>query len=405
MHRIRVWQAIAGGSFPPIEKARIGVFDCGICGTLLGMEILAQVPTTTNANSMPRSHYDSENQRWEGLIRNAPDADGHYFYAVKTTGVYCRPTCPSRVPLRKNVIFFDTGTAAEEAGFRPCKRCQPSGTALEDEYAQKIAQACRFIEQADEGPSLETLAREVAMSKYHFHRLFVQVVGMTPKAYHKHLRAERLRGELARGNSVTQAIYEAGYSTNRQFYEEATQILGMRPQNYRDGGKRESICFALGECSLGSVLVASSLKGICALSLGDEPEKLIQELEMRFPHAELIGGDHHYEQLVARVIGFIESSQEHWNLPLDIRGTAFQRLVWQALQNVPPGSHISYKELATNVGCPKAFRAVASACAANHLAVAIPCHRVVRQDGSLSGYRWGVDRKRELLEREDRENI
>lgn len=370
-----------------------------------GMKTLIIKPSEENVNAMSASLYDSDSQRWEGLVGNDRKADGHYLYAVKTTGVYCRPSCPSRLPLRKNVAFFDTCAAAEQAGFRACKRCQPRGVALEEEYVRKIEQACRFIDEVDEEPSLEALARMVAMSRHHFHRIFVRMMGMTPKAYHKQLRAEKMREELAGGGSVTQAIYDSGYSTNRQFYEEATKILGMRPKNYRDGGKGERICFALGECVLGSVLVASSMKGICALSLGDKPEKLVEELEGRFAHAELIGGDRNYERLVARVVGLIESTQTGWNLPLDIRGTVFQRRIWLALQDIPPGSQVSYGEFAASVGAPKAVRAVASACAANKLAVAIPCHRVVRQDGSLSGYRWGVERKRQLLKREQEGEI
>ncbi|HPQ95436.1 MAG: bifunctional DNA-binding transcriptional regulator/O6-methylguanine-DNA methyltransferase Ada [Thiothrix sp.] len=344
--------------------------------------------------------YDSDDQRWEALCRNDAQADGFFFYAVTTTGIYCRPSCTSRQPSRKNVAFYASCAAAEQAGFRACKRCQPDGETLTETHVRKIAQACRLLEETEATPSLEVLARAVGMSKFHFHRVFVEMMGMTPKAYSQAGRAEKIRRQLAQGGSMTQAIYEAGYASSRQFYQEATRILGMRPKTYRDGGKDETICFAVGECSLGAVLVASSLQGICALSIGDEPEALVQALEQRFRQAAIIGGDHHYEQLVARVIGLLEVAGTGWNLPLDIRGTVFQKRVWQVLQTIPSGTTLSYGELAARIGSPGAVRAVASACAANPLAVAIPCHRVVRRDGSLSGYRWGVERKRRLLEME-----
>ncbi|GAA5482734.1 bifunctional DNA-binding transcriptional regulator/O6-methylguanine-DNA methyltransferase Ada [Haloferula sargassicola] len=355
--------------------------------------------TSERGVARSQSRFRTDDERWDGVARNAPQADGHYFYAVKSTGVYCRPSCASRIPLRRNVVFFESPKAAEGAGFRPCKRCQPDQPEA-DPHARTIEQACRFLQAAEDDPSLEALAKAVGMSKHHFHRLFVQRMGMTPKAYRKEIRAERMRGKLAEGGSVTRAIYEAGYQSSRQFYEEATRILGMSPKTYRSGGKGEQICFAVGTCSLGAVLVASSLKGICALSLGDDPEKLVEELERRFAHAELMGGDPHYQRLVARVIGLIDSASGDWNLPLDLRGTAFQQRVWRALQDVPSGARVSYSELAERLGTPGAVRAVASACAANKLAIAIPCHRVVRRDGSVSGYRWGVERKQQLLKRE-----
>ncbi|MFV0415166.1 MAG: bifunctional DNA-binding transcriptional regulator/O6-methylguanine-DNA methyltransferase Ada [Chthoniobacterales bacterium] len=349
---------------------------------------------------MTDSRYKTDARRWEALCCNDSRADGYYYYAVKTTGVYCRPSCPSRRPTRKNVEFLDSREAAEKAGYRPCKRCQPEGETPGSEYSRKVAAACRLIESSEETPSLDELARAAAMSKFHFHRIFRQVVGLTPKAYSKAYRAGRMRQGLSRGDSVTKAVYDAGYSSSRQFYEEATRILGMLPKNYREGGKNETICYATGRCSLGIVLVASTAKGICALSLGDDEKALFAELEERFFNAKIISGDKQYGRLVTQVVSLLETSGTNWNLPLDIRGTAFQMRVWRALQGILPGSRISYSELAERMGCPKSVRAVASACAANKLAVAIPCHRVLRSDGSLAGYRWGVKRKRELLERE-----
>ncbi|MBB5353884.1 AraC family transcriptional regulator of adaptative response/methylated-DNA-[protein]-cysteine methyltransferase [Haloferula luteola] len=369
------------------------------------MKSVAGDSTPGNPPADPPPHFRTDDERWLGLANNDARADGQYFYAVKSTGVYCRPSCPSRLPLRRNVVFFDQSETAEQAGFRPCKRCQPQEVNLGDPHTPMVENACRLIQQSEIEPSLDDLATSVGMSKHHFHRLFVQKMGMTPKAYMKALRAERMRGELTRGGSVTRAIYDAGYQSNRQFYEEATQILGMSPKQYQAGGKGERIGFALGQCSLGSVLVASSMKGICALSLGDDPERMVEALKRRFAQAELIRNDPPYERLVARVVEWIDSTSMAWDLPLDIRGTAFQQRVWQALRKVPSGSRRTYSELAEELGNPHAVRAVASACAANELAMVIPCHRVVRRDGSLSGYRWGVERKKLLLEREQSTEI
>ncbi|MEZ0316736.1 MAG: methylated-DNA--[protein]-cysteine S-methyltransferase, partial [Methylophilaceae bacterium] len=242
------------------------------------------------------------------------------------------------------------------------------------------------------------------MSVYHFHRVFKAATGITPKAYSSAHRAQRLRSELSKGGSVTDAIYEAGYNSNSRFYEKSSQVLGMTPSNYRAGGINTEIRFAIGECALGSILVASSKIGVCAIFLGDDPDRLVRDLQDAFPRARLIGGDQDYEQLAARVVGYIEApdsnSEQFRHLPLDIRGTAFQQRVWQALREIPAGKTVSYTDIAQLIGSPKAIRAVAGACAANTLAVAIPCHRVVRNDGAISGYRWGVERKRELLKME-----
>jgi AraC family transcriptional regulator of adaptative response/methylated-DNA-[protein]-cysteine methyltransferase len=263
-----------------------------------------------------------------------------------------------------------------------------------------MARACRLIEAADETPSLAALSKSVGMSAFHFHRLFKKIVGLTPKAYADAHRAERMRSTLATRGSVTEAIYNAGYKSNSRFYAKSSEVLGMRPGRFRDGGKDATIRFAVGECSLGSVLVASSERGVCAILLGDDPDALVRNLQDRFPKAKLIGGDPHFERVVSEVIGCVENPQAGWNLPLDIRGTAFQQRVWQALRKIPAGRTASYTEIAARIGLPKAVRAVAQACGANALAVAIPCHRVLRRDGNLSGYRWGVERKQALLRRE-----
>ena len=340
--------------------------------------------------------------RWAQVIARDRSADGQFWYSVATTGIYCRPSCPSRVANPKNVQLHDTLEEARATGFRPCKRCNPDGLSLDAENAALVAKACRLIENSEEEPGLNDLASAVERSPSHFHRLFKAATGLTPKDYADAYRATRVREGLMTSNSVTEAIYDAGFNSSGRFYEKSTEMLGMTPTQYRSGGVNEDIRFAVGECSLGTLLVASSKKGIAAILLGGDPDKLVRELQDRFPKARLIGADREYEALVARVVGFIEAPGQGLDLPLDIRGTAFQERVWQALRDIPPGETRSYAEIAERIGRPQAARAVAQACASNRLAVAIPCHRVVRTDGSLSGYRWGVERKRSLLEREAR---
>jgi AraC family transcriptional regulator of adaptative response/methylated-DNA-[protein]-cysteine methyltransferase len=338
--------------------------------------------------------------RWASVLARSADADGNFFYSVRTTGVYCRPSCGARLPRPENVRFHATREEAEQAGFRPCKRCRPDRPSVLEQHATKVAEACRLIQTSDTVPNLEDLAARVGLSTFHFHRVFRAITGLTPRGYAAAHRGERVRSELGRAPTVTAAIYQSGYSSNGRFYGESDRLLGMTPTDYRAGGTNAEIRFAVGECSLGSILVASSERGVCAILLGDDPEALTRELQDRFPRATLIGGDAEFEELVAKVVGLVEAPGVGLDLPLDVQGTAFQQRVWQALRSIPPGSTVSYTELARSIGAPGSVRAVAQACAANRLAVAIPCHRVVRQDGRLSGYRWGVDRKRALLSRE-----
>jgi len=340
--------------------------------------------------------------RWVAVHTRDARADGSFFYSVKTTGVYCRPSCGARQARPENVAFHATAADAERAGFRPCKRCKPDQPSLAQQHAAMVTAACRAIEQAEVAPTLEQLAAPTGLSPFHFHRVFKAVAGVTPKQYAAAHRDRRVRKELERGASVTSAIFDAGYNTSSRFYETAEQVLGMKPSSYRAGGTDSEIRFAIGECSLGSILVAQSERGVCAILLGDDPDALARDLQDRFPNAVLVGGDRHYEQLVAQVVGFVEAPALGLDLPLDVRGTAFQQRVWRALRDIPAGTTASYSEIARRIGSPSAVRAVAGACAANMLAVAIPCHRVVRNDGELSGYRWGVPRKRALLEREVR---
>jgi AraC family transcriptional regulator of adaptative response/methylated-DNA-[protein]-cysteine methyltransferase len=351
------------------------------------------------ARPCPQS-WNRDGERWDAIRRRDRAADGAFVYSVRTTGVYCRPSCAARLPRRENVRFHATSAAAEQAGFRPCKRCRPNEAAPAARQASAIAKACRTIEEAEEMPSLDQLADAAGLSRYHFHRLFKAATGVTPKAYGAAHRKERLRDELGRRSTVTEAFYGAGFNSSGRFYEAAAEALGMTPSAFRAGGGGAVIRFAVGECSLGAILVAATDKGVCAIQLGDDPDDLVRALQDRFPKAKMIGADAAFEELIAKVVGFVETPAQGLDLPLDIRGSAFQERVWRALRDIRPGSTATYSEIAKRIGRPKAVRAVAQACAANALAVAIPCHRVVRTDGSLSGYRWGVERKRALLRRE-----
>src|ERR1700723_4195189 len=336
--------------------------------------------------------------RWASVVARDPQAK--FYYSVKTTGVYCRPSCAARLARPENVQFHRTCEDAEKAGFRPCKRCKPDQASPLEQHAEKIASACRLIESSETPPSLELLAQHVGLSTYHFHRVFQAATGLTPKEYAAAHRDNLVRKSLNKSDTVTEAIYDAGYNSNSRFYETSNQVLGMTPSNYRAGGAQTEIRFAVGECSLGSILVAQSDRGICAILLGDEPDSLARDLQDQFPKANLIGGDAGFERLVAKVVGVVEGPALGLDLPLDVRGTAFRQRVWESLRQIPAGSTVSYSTIAQRIGAPKSVRAVAQACAANSIALAIPCHRVVRNDGALSGYRWGVKRKRALLEKE-----
>lgn len=359
------------------------------------------MPRTAVRTSTPRSSAASlDATRWAAVVARDPAFDGRFVTAVETTGIYCRPSCPAKRPNRANVRFFDTAQEAERAGFRPCKRCKPTAPSLAQQYAEKVKEACRLIETAAEEPKLDELASSVGLSPYHFHRIFKSVLGVTPKAYAVAHRSKCVREELGRSATVTEAIYGSGFSSNGRFYAKSSETLGMTPSEFRSGGSNTEIKFAVDTCSLGAILVAASDKGVCAILFGDDPNELRRELEGQFPRARLVKGDKDFAQLVRKVVAFVEDPRAGFDLPLDIRGTAFQHRVWQALRRIPAGSTASYAEIARAIGAPKAVRAVARACATNRIAVAIPCHRVIGSDGSLTGYAGGIERKRALLAKE-----
>lgn len=343
---------------------------------------------------------ESADLRWLAVSRRDAGADGQFYYAVRTTGVYCYPSCAARLARRENVSFHATRADAERAGFRPCRRCRPDQAPPAERYAAIVTAACRLIETSETLPGLDLLAGVAGLSSSHFHRIFKRVTGVTPRGYANTLRANRVRAELGRSQTVTRAIFDAGYNSSGRFYEGSAEILGMTPGRYRDGGAGAAISFTVAECSLGAILVAATNQGLVAIQFGADRESLVQGLRERFPKAALQGGDAAFGEIVAKITGFVEMPSQALDLPLDIRGTAFQQRVWQALREIPLGRTANYAEIARRIGHPTAVRAVAGACAANPIAVVVPCHRVVRSDGGLSGYRWGIERKRALLERE-----
>ena len=362
--------------------------------------MMAETVMTVAMEKSSAPSFGNDAERWQAVVSRDRRADGAFTYSVRTTGVYCRPSCGARLPRRENVAFHATCAAAETAGFRPCKRCRPGKAGQADRRRAAVERACRIIESAETPPALAELADQAGLSRFYFHRIFKSVTGVTPKGYADAARARRMRQSLARAGSVTEAIYDAGFNSSGRFYAAAPGVLGMTPTGYRAGGAGETLRFAVGQSSLGAILVAATDKGVAAIEFGDDPEALVHGLQDRFPKARLIGADPAFEAWIASVVGLVETPANGLGLPLDMRGTAFQRRVWQALRDIPPGATASYSEIAARIGAPKSARAVARACAANTLAVAIPCHRVVRNDGALSGYRWGVDRKRALLDRE-----
>lgn len=352
----------------------------------------------------PAADFTSDSHRWQALVERDAQAVGTFVYGVTTTGIYCRPTCPSRQPNRENVRYFENWQMAEHHGFRPCRRCNPRDRTANDASVERVIRACAMIEEADHAPSLNELAAAAGLSPYHFHRIFRKAVGVTPKQYAMEFRLQRMRRNLEKSGTVTESVYKSGYESNSRFYEKATKTLGMKPSTYRKGGKGMTIRYGIVQSYLGWMLVAATEHGICRIDFDDTPGELHTRLRTAFPAADFLENDQEFRTTINQTLAFLEEPGQGLPLPLDIQGTAFQRRVWAALQNVPAGSTVSYTELAQRIGNPKAVRAVARACAANHLAVAIPCHRVVRKDGDPGGYRWGLDRKKTLIQRESTES-
>ncbi|HTV87405.1 MAG TPA: bifunctional DNA-binding transcriptional regulator/O6-methylguanine-DNA methyltransferase Ada [Stellaceae bacterium] len=339
-------------------------------------------------------------QCWQAVVAHDARADGSFFYSVKTTGVYCRPGCASRRPRRENVAFYATAAAAEAAGFRPCKRCRPNEASAAARHLAAIERACALIRARDSLPSLGELAGAAGISRFHFHRVFKQVTGATPREWGAAHRLGRFAARLDAGAPVADALYAAGFGAASRAYDAAPNGLGMTPAARRRGGKGERVHWAVVATPLGQALVAATERGICMTALGDDRATLEAELRRRFPAADLAPADAALREWAAQIAAFITHPGAQPDLPLDIRGTAFQAQVWRALQKIPPGRTASYRDIAAALGRPTAVRAVAQACATNRLAVLVPCHRAVRSDGGLAGYRWGVERKRALLDRE-----
>jgi AraC family transcriptional regulator of adaptative response/methylated-DNA-[protein]-cysteine methyltransferase len=341
-----------------------------------------------------------EQNRWRAVENRDRFADAAFYYAVVTTGIYCLPECSSRLPRRENVVFFETITEAEQAGYRACQKCMPGGRSRADSQRQKMIRACRILEQSAHPVKLEALAAEAEMSLHHFQRRFKKIIGVTPKQYELQYRAYRFRDELKSAKSVTEAVYAAGYGSGGTVYEKNQDHLAMQPKVFKKGGEGERIIYGTVPCFLGWLMVAATRRGICAIEFGDDPELLVARLKERFHKAEFSSGDSSFQTLMQTVAEYVTEPGKEFDLPLDIRGTVFQHKVWQVLRQIQPGETRSYSAIAKQLGIPAAVRAVAGACASNPLAVVIPCHRVLKKDGSISGYRWGVERKKLLLKNE-----
>lgn len=344
--------------------------------------------------------YDTNQERWQAVVCKDREAAHHFYYAVKTTGIYCVAGCVSRLPKRENVVFFDTGPAAEAAGFRACKRCRPDDPAHAGIASTRVVRACRTLEDSEETPSLESLAAAAGLSPHHFQRLFKNHVGLSPKEYGQAVRKAKVRASLEAGHSVTRAIMDAGFGSASRFYEKSGQTMGMPAKTYKKGGAGLTIQYVAAFSFLGPILVAFTENGVCSIEFGDSEDALVDSLKKRFHQAEIVPGTLELDSHVAEIVEFIHSPEKGLDLPLDIQGTAFQQRVWRALQDITAGEIRTYSDIAEVLGMPASVRAVATACASNRLAVVIPCHRVVRKGGALAGYYWGLDRKAALLKNE-----
>jgi len=343
----------------------------------------------------------SENECLDAVARRDSAYDGRFWYGVRTTGIYCRPSCASRRPKRENVEFFALPDAARRAGFRPCRRCRPDAVEARDPQAELVQRICRLIDaNVAENPDLAFLSRQAQVSGSHLQRVFKKLLGISPRQYLEARRSERFKAGVKQGSSVTAAMYDAGYGSSSRLYEKAAGQIGMTPATYRKGGKGMNIDYAIVESPLGWLLVAATARGICWVKLGDDRDGLQDHLREEFPRAEIRRDDEHLRSQVQVLLECLSGQAPHTDLPLDVQGTAFQMRVWEELRRIPRGQTLTYKELAARIGRPKAYRAVANACAGNPVSVLTPCHRVVREDGGLGGYACGVERKRVLLEKE-----
>ncbi len=356
------------------------------------------------AISTPFNAYTNDDQRWHAVTTRDVAADGEFFYSVASTGVYCKPSCPARLPKREHVVFHEDTIAAERSGFRACLRCKPNEADPSQRQRETIERICRLIGQNEKRLKLDELAQAAGMSRFHFQRTFKKFVGVTPKQFQQALRSARVQEALQHESRITDAIYAAGFNSSGHFYADADSMLGMKAQQFQRGGAEVTLRYGSVPCALGILLLAATERGICRIDIGDCAQDLIDAMQRQFPRARFEPMDAQIEQWLRELVQFIERPHAALQLPLDIQGTAFQRQVWQALRDIPLGTTTSYTELAARIGKPKAVRAVATACASNTFALVIPCHRVIRGNGDLAGYRWGIERKRELLQREAAQN-
>lgn len=346
----------------------------------------------------------NEQEYWRAIQERNSAYDGRFVYGVRSTGIFCRPSCSSRQPLRENVRFFAQPELAEQAGFRACKRCQPRLAHAPDPQLELVERICRLLaDQCERPPNLEALSQQFALSPYHLQRLFKRITGVSPRQYADARRVERLKEQLKSCEAVTPALYDAGYASSSSLYSQTSEQLGMTPSQYRRKGDSVMIVYSTIETSLGQLLVAATERGLCAVRLGDDDASLVATLHSEFAAAQIERDDSALQSDLAQIVAHLEGRQPHIELPTDVRATAFQRQVWQALRAIPYGETRSYSDVAAQIGRPTAVRAVARACASNPLALVVPCHRVIREDGSLGGYRWGMERKQWLLEQEQLE--
>jgi AraC family transcriptional regulator of adaptative response/methylated-DNA-[protein]-cysteine methyltransferase len=347
----------------------------------------------------------NEQRNWQAVLDHDLSADGKFVYAVRSTGIYCRPSCPSRRPARAQVVFFARPDDAEREGFRACRRCHPHDGAAHDRQPEWVQEACRYIEsRLDEPPTLDALSAHVNVSAFHLQRTFKRATGVSPREYAESLRMDRLKTRLKEGDSVTSALYETGYGSSSRLYERAPAQLGMTPAVYRRGGTGINIHYTIVDSALGRLMVAATDKGICFVSLGDDDDALLAELRKDYPAALIEPDGRELKPWVQAIVSYLNGQPAPLDLPLDVKATAFQRRVWRELQSIPYGSTRSYADIARAVGNPNAIRAVGRACATNPVSLVIPCHRAIRSDGSLAGYRWGLERKRKLIEQERKDS-